>query len=97
MNNSTGIKQKEILNTQNNVEETHKSTSLVKNEQIKGTPFRIIGTENGWFIVMGDHKLTENSETEDEALLKLATEYWMIIMRMIARITEIIIKKEGTE
>lgn len=98
MRSSTSTKQGDILNTQNNVDETPKQECLIKNEAIEGTPFRIIGQEEIWFLTMGNHKVTENANTEEEALMKLVHEHWLITMRMIARIVEIITEeKKGDE
>lgn len=89
MSKSTTSKQGEQLNIQNNVEEIPKEvSSIVNRNKIENSPFWAIGTDEGWFITMGDYRLTEPKPTEEEAIELLLTEDWNIIMRMCAVITE---------
>lgn len=89
MSNSTGTPQGELLNIQNSAEETpRESSSLIKNEAVEGTPFRIIGTEGKWFLAMGRQKVTHDYETEEEAIEALWRDQWFIMMRMTSIIVE---------
>lgn len=95
MENSTTNKARDILNTQNNAEKTHKqkSSTLIERKEIPGTPFTMIkqaneGEQYQYFIVMGDYRLTEPVYKEEEALEKLVTEHWRIIASIIAITTE---------
>lgn len=90
MQKQTITKQKDILNTQENAEETNKeNSSLIVREQIPNTPFYIIkNLENKWFLVMGDHRITELKETKEEALDELENNKWFITMSMAAIVLE---------
>lgn len=94
MQPSINKKTEEQLNTSNNANETHGNNSnLFERKQVDGTPFTIIKqtTDNDkeiYFLVMGDHRLTEPTETEQQTLEKIITEHWKILTNVIAIITE---------
>lgn len=83
-------KQQEQYNTLPNADQINKETSslpIITNEPIKDTPFRLIGNPTqGYAIALGDHRLTEISETKDETLQKLEEKPWNIIANMIVTI-----------
>lgn len=67
-----------------NVERTVLNSEVYSNSKIEGTPFNIVETgANGWFITIGNERITEPTETKAEALEKLETEKWNIIVRMM--------------
>ncbi|AXH75579.1 MAG: hypothetical protein [Microviridae sp.] len=77
--------QKESLQLQTSVEEnTNNSNSgeTTDNVRIEDSPFRAVKTEEGWFIVMGNHRLTEPVKTLDECLAKCDTEKWLLVMHV---------------
>lgn len=86
MSKSTKHKQKELLSTQLNVEETPNSNSsedLIERIQIKTTPFWIIGQkEKGYFLVMGKHQISEIMETIEEVENYLTTYTWDITLKL---------------
>lgn len=41
-----------------------------------------------YFLVMGDHRLTEPTPTEEETVEKIITEHWKIITTVVAIIVE---------
>jgi len=97
-----------ISNGQNKLNQIHsdvsnlvdpkKNTQLHERRQIEGTPFTLIkqtmdNDKEKYFIVMGDHRLTEPTPSEEEALNKLVTDYWKIIVNVIAVVTDITIKE----
>lgn len=93
MQHSTTTNQGDILNTQNTIENNHKlnsSTKLVEKEQIKGSPFMMVGSkEEGYFIAMGKYKLSEVKKTK-RALLTWAEEnHWNITATMITTLITI--------
>src|SRR5688572_21498628 len=90
MHKSTANKQQDILNTQENVEETHKENSTItENERIENTPFRIVKDEEGkYFLTMGEYRITEKCDSKIIALDKLKTEKWLILMHMIVIVIE---------
>lgn len=83
MSNTIKTAHGDILNTQNSIEETHnKNYPLVEMEKIEGTPFTLIHQEQKWFIVMGDHRVTEPTETKQQCLEKLEKEKWLLTMHI---------------
>lgn len=89
MQQSTEISQQEISSIQENADETRKkSSSLTEREKIENTPFWVTRTEEGWFLVMGEYRLTEPNDSKLITIDKLITNKWEIIMRMCAIITE---------
>lgn len=84
MSKSTNTKQRELLTTQENAENNPKQNStLAEREQIQGTPFTLIKTqEQQWFMVMGDYRVTETTKTKEEQIKKLESEKWLLIMHI---------------
>lgn len=84
--------QGELLHTQLNVDETHKqesSSKLIEREQIPDTPFWIYGSEEkGYFLVMGNNKMSETKETKEEAVELIIKEPFMLVLRMITAVFE---------
>lgn len=83
MSESTNSKQKELLSTQNNAEGIHNSKPLIEREEIPNTPFKIIHLQEKWFIVMGDHRLTELYNTKEEVLEYFHNHMWETIIHVI--------------
>lgn len=84
MSKSTNNNQKDTLNSQANSENNLKQNSpLIEREEIKGTPFTLIKQDELYFIVMGDHRLTEPTELKNEQYLKLENEKWLILTNVI--------------
>lgn len=62
---------------------------IITNEAIQGTPFRIVGNPSqGYCITIGTYKLTEPTETINEAKDQLHLQEWNIIANMIVIILE---------
>lgn len=104
MSNSTTTKQKDILNTQSNADQTHKENSskpLIERIPIDNTPFTLIGDqEKGYFIAMGNYKITDQIlKNEEEANLMLKDKIYEIILNMIVIVDEKIeqMKKEESD
>lgn len=92
MEQSTTSKQKDILSTQLNSEETHKENySIATNEEVIGTPFRLIQQNEKWFLVMGNNRVTEPTDNKETTLLKLENEKYQLMM-LIAVIVNIQMK-----
>ena len=88
--------QKENANTSKNAAEgntENRNYPLVSQEKLEGTPFTIIHQEDKWFLVMGDHRMTNPTNTREQTLEKLENEKWLILMTM----TAIIIEKMNNE
>lgn len=76
--------QEEQYNGHTNANETHnKNSPLIEHEYIEGTPFHYVRRENEHFLTMGNYRITESTNTKQEAIEKLETESWKIIMHMI--------------
>lgn len=85
MQHLTQTKQGELLNTQLNAEETPKPQSgkLIEREQMKDTPFWIIGTEeNGYFGTLGKYQITSTFPTKRAVEDHIETKVWEIIMKV---------------
>lgn len=81
--------QGDILNTQNNVEETPKQNSpLSEREPIDKTPFWLITNQTGSFITFGEYRVSQILPSKAEALDELRNNDWNIIMHMVAVIVE---------
>lgn len=66
------MKQQELLNIQNNVEETnpHKQNSIWDREQLKNTPFWVVGNpEIGYKITMGKYSIIDGEPIQAKDLL----------------------------
>lgn len=92
MSKSTNNPKKEQSTTSQNVKDQNKQISpLIKREELKGTPFVLIkqstGEKDQYFMVMGDHRITEPTNTRQEQIKKLETEKWLLMMH-IAVITQ---------
>lgn len=72
--------------TNANADNTNKETSLmIEHEKIEDTPFNVTFVQdNGWFIRMGDYRLSQLYQTKYEALQALKTDQWNIIQRLVA-------------
>lgn len=73
------------MSTQSNAENTLKENySIVERKQIEGTPFWIVKSEELWYLVMAEFKISSGYETAEEAEEVLNNEMWLVIMHMIA-------------
>lgn len=80
-----------------NVKESDKQ-GFFENEEIEGTPFRLITTENGSFAVMGKQRITETMETKEEVLGELSLNTpWRAIVNTIAAVVEEINNQKNTK
>lgn len=64
-----------------------KNTTLLTRKKVKGTPFEIIGQENvGYWVSMGIFRLSEPTETLEEAEELVKTPTWDMIINVICGI-----------
>lgn len=82
MLDTTNTKQGDTLRTQNNVNETPKSNSLIEREKIKGTEFTLIQLHNKYFITLGDARVSELYNTKEEAIAYFNDHEWEFIAKM---------------
>lgn len=93
------MKASEQLSIQSNVEDTDKQHSsnegeLTTNEQIENTPFYIRGNEAlGYFLTMGDTRITELYEDELSARLQIDHTNWNFTTTVMATIIEKILNQ----
>lgn len=90
MQPQNGTKENATSNTQNNAEETLNNGYLAENRQIENTPFVLRRREKGYFLTIGDTRITEPTETEQETLNRLKEEKWIIIAAMIVHVVKIL-------
>lgn len=94
----TTSKHEELLNIQNSTDTDNKQSShLMINDPIENTPFRLVGhTEKGWFIAMGNTRLTEFHFTKEEALEYLHDRHkvWDLMLTMMITVADAAIKTQ---
>ncbi|AXH73565.1 MAG: hypothetical protein [Microviridae sp.] len=74
----------EQSNTSENIEKNQNKANFSDiTEQIKGTPFTMIGREGKYCLTVGMNRVTETFETEEEALNQLTTQFWNILTNLI--------------
>jgi hypothetical protein len=77
----------ESLESQMSAENTHKeSSTLIEHIPVYGSPFHITKTEEGYFLRMGDYRLTALKESEDAVREALYEEDWNIIVNIVSAI-----------
>lgn len=75
---------------QSNVKENNNSKStLITRERINKTPFTVIGNEEtGYFIAMGDYRLTEIHKRIEQAMAEILEEPWNVTLKMMSAIID---------
>lgn len=98
MSNSTEHTEKQKSYTPNYAEKTHKSNYLATDEQLEGTPFVIRWREGkGWFLTIGDTRITDPTNTKEETLDLMKKDLWKIIAAMIVHIVNLLHKNPDME
>jgi len=69
-----GFTEQYLYGDQNN----SKSNFLIEQHNIPGTPFLAVRYEETWFLMWGDYKLTNGSETMQECIDTLIREQWNV-------------------
>lgn len=64
------------------------SEELVTRKEIENTPFVVVGTEHGYFGVLGKYRLTEPMETEEEAEKATKEITWNRIVQVMMLVSE---------
>lgn len=59
------------------------SYQLVETRQIPHSPLTLVKTDAGYFLTMGNNRLSDFAETEEKAMEYLQTDMYNIIVRMI--------------
>lgn len=78
-------------------EQTNSDSSRIKlidRERIEGTPFLMVTTENGSFLMWGDFVISEKTETKAQCKKLLKTHLWKIIAVYVASVMEAIKRDE---
>lgn len=78
----------EIYAVEMNKEDSSDKDVKISREPVKGTPFYVVGSEEkGYFIALGQNRITEQKETPGKAINELTDKKWEIIANMIVIIT----------
>lgn len=96
MQNNTQTQEVFNLSTSQNItEETHRGDYLASDRQLEGTPFVIRWrADRGYFLTIGDTRLTEPTKTEKETLDRLHKEMYSMIAGMIVHIVKLLKKDD---
>lgn len=88
-------RQSDTSNTNGTINETTKHNyPLITHEQIPGTPFTITGNQDkGYFLRLGDYRITEAYQTKQDAADQLTIEQWNIIVKVLSIVMEKILSK----
>lgn len=73
-----------------NAKNNHNKDYLAENIQLEDTPFVLRRREQGWFITIGDTRITEPTETREETVERLDKEQWKIIAAMIVHVVKLL-------
>lgn len=81
---STKTAQEQQSHTPKSAENNPKenSSEIIEREQIENTPFWILKTEEGYFLVMGKYRLSETYPTQIHVLTYLQDNHWQIILTL---------------
>jgi hypothetical protein len=67
---------------------TENNKQLIEREKIEGTPFTLIKQNEQYFLVMGDHRLTEPTKNRETTMIKLENEKWLLMTQVVICILE---------
>ena len=67
---------------------TQKGTELLTRKEIDNTPFTVVGTENGYFAVMGQYRLTDVFNDEDDCIKEVSKITWNRLVQVIMLIND---------
>lgn len=65
----------------------NEKSQIIEREQLLNSPFWLIKTEAGWFLVMGENRISEVFKHKHEVKYWLANNQWQVIMQLIVIIT----------
>lgn len=84
MQKSNGTKADATTNTPNSAVEIPKGDYLIEYKDIPHTPFKMVKAKEQYFISLGNLRLIEPQETEEQALQELELNMWNVILLMTA-------------
>lgn len=73
----------EQSNTESNAQENGNNSQLITRNEIKGTPFDIITTEEGSFLAIGHYRLSEIIIDIKELLRRVEEKDWHTMINLI--------------
>lgn len=89
------LQHSEQLKLQTNAQEQENNnpySKIVEKEHVEGTPFDIVNVqEKGWFLAMGQHRLTEPITNKNALLQSIDNLPWDILMNMVMIAAEYVI------
>lgn len=82
-------------NKNSGVQEKSTDENMVTHEKLEGTPFVLRNTGNGYFVTMGNHKITEETKTKKEAENLIFKLNWLTLIRVIATAVDNVIEERS--
>lgn len=67
---------------------TEENTELLTREDVDGTPFVVIGTQEGYFGVLGKYRITELDRSKKKIVDELKSVNWNRIIQIILILIE---------
>ena len=64
------------------------STNETKFERIEGTPFAIVKQNKGWFIALGQYKVSDYYLTKEQAKKDIQRKDWDLILNVVSVLIE---------
>lgn len=85
------------MNIPEDAKKTSNSSELVEKEEIKGTPFTIIGMDKKYFLTLGDYRFTEAMTSKEEVIKYMETNMWDLVLQTIIVHHKIEMRKAAQE
>lgn len=73
---------------QDSTSEERKTEELITRDEIKDSPFHVIGTEQGFFGSVGKYRITEPKKTKKEVEKELSEITWNRIVQVMLILLE---------
>lgn len=83
----------ELQDSTNTTDKQTSSNELITRDEVKDSPFTIIGIEGQYFATMGMYRITETYSSKEEAEEEVKKITWNRIIQVVQLLTEIQTKK----
>lgn len=77
-----------MLKETNNNDYSIKNEELVERIEVENTPFTVAGVKQGWFVLIGNTRLTDGLESKEEALEDAKRVDWERMMQVMSVMIE---------
>lgn len=84
----TSIEEQTFVENTNKSNLNYKEDTFTTIHEVEDTPFKVVETEKGNFVVLGNHRLTHEIETKEEAIKEAKKMTWERIMQVIHILVE---------